>query len=494
MWNRYWKWISYLAYPFFLCLLFSNPTQGQGTWEFDSEDQMTYQNLLSLKTNSSLINLEKDRASTQYLKHFHNSIELLISDDQSQIKAYEKTTQQVLDFIKNQPKDSPYYKFYTADILLQSAFVHLKLGHEFTAGWELRRAYREINRNIKAYPDFVPQYKTIGLLHVIIGSVPEKYNWVLSIMGMEGTVKQGIEALTKLANSNNTFKVEGELLIMLMQAYLLQDTNASARGLKKLFNADHSNLLIGYLYVSVLMKSQQNELAIETINKINKELNAEHIGFPLLKYLLAEAFLRKGNYQLAIAEYQKFRNRIKGDNYQKDALYKMGLSYWLLNEQDSTSKYFRMAIKNGITLTEVDKHASKELNSELARNKKILEVRLLTDGGYYDKALEKLNLIKTTELNNSRDEIEFNYRKARIYHQSGQLNAAIAFYKLTINSGAKNNWYFAPNSALQLGFIYQEDDNKYLAEKYFNMALSYKDHEYKNSIDNKAKSALSTLK
>ena len=32
------------------------------------------------------------------------------------------------------------------------------------------------------------------------------------------------------------------------------------------------------------------------------------------------------------------------------------------------------------------------------------------------------------------------------------------------------------------------------AKKYFEMALSYKRHEYKNSIDGKAKSALETLK
>jgi len=279
-----------------------------------------------------------------------------------------------------------------------------------------------------------------------------------------------------------------------MQGYILQKSNEAVSGLKSLYNSNPESLLIGYLYVSVLMKSQENETALQVLESL-KDLQYEgYIEFSLLKYLQAEALLQKGEYLKAIDNYHQFSEMHQGQNYLKDALYKTGLAYWLINEPDSTSKYYQIARETGETLTEVDKHANKQLESKEHPNRSIMEVRLLTDGGYYEQALDNLEKIHSSELKNKKDQVEFNYRKARIYHQTNQINAAIAFYKLTINNGEKNNWYFAPNSALQLGFIYQQEENKYLAEKYFKKALSYKGYEYKNSIDNKAKAGLSAMK
>lgn len=491
------KWMRDNSYPLFLCLVIfitsSINTYGQSTWEFDQQDLISYHALLDLKTMDLDTELNRDRNSTQYLKHFRNTIALLISDNENELDQYEKNTDEILDHFKKQKENTPYYKFYTAEVLLQSAFVHMKLGHEMSAGWELRKAYREIRRNIKAYPNFLPQYKTMGLLDIIIGSVPDKYNWLLTILGMEGSVIEGIKELTKLASSEDIFKTEATLLTLLMKGYILQENVRSVDGLGQLYNENSNSLLIGYLYVSVLMKSQKNEAALKVLDSLNTLSTDEYIQFSLLKYLKAEALLQKGSYSLAIKTYLQFIEMHQGQNYLKDANYKIGLAYWLQDQPELSSKYFETARNTGISLTEVDKHADKQLDNYEFPNRKIMEARLLTDGGYYENALEILDNIRSTNLTSKKDRIEVNYRKARIYHQTDQLNAAIAFYKLTINNVEKNDWYFAPNAALQLGFIYQIEDNRYLAEKYFKKALSYKDHEYKNSIDNKAKSGLSSL-
>ena len=493
----YKKWMSYISCPLFLCTILSainTLSYGQeGTWKFDNQDLKSYDKLLTLRVHDPEINLQRERNSTLYLTHFRNSVKLLISDNEQELSDYEKSTSEVLDHFKKQKEDSPYLKFYTADVLLQSAFIHLKLGHEFSAGWELRKAYREVRRNIKEYPAFLPQYKTIGLLHIIIGSVPDKYNWLLSLLRMEGSVREGLNELRTLADSDDLFKTEAELLILLIQGYILQEIDESTKGLQQLYNENPGSLLIGFLYVSILMKSQENEVAIKVMESLDSLQNPDYIQFSLLKYLKAEALLQKGDYLKAIEQYRQFVNIQKGQNYLKDAHYKTGLAYWLLDQADSTAKYYKLARGIGKTLTEVDKHANRQLDNKRFPNQKIMEARLFTDGGYYEKALKILDNIRSNEIKDKRDEVERNYRKARIYHQTNQLNAAIAFYKLTINCNVKNNWYFAPNSALQLGFIYQSEHNLYLAEKYFKMALSYKDHEYKNSINNKAKSALSTM-
>ena len=67
---------------------------------------------------------------------------------------------------------SPYQGFYKAEMMLQLALVQLKTHEEWSAALSLRRAYLIIDENMERYPDFIPQNKTLGLLHLLIGSVP----------------------------------------------------------------------------------------------------------------------------------------------------------------------------------------------------------------------------------------------------------------------------------------------------------------------------------
>ena len=56
-----------------------------------------------------------------------------------------------------------------------------------------------------------------------------------------------------------------------------------------------------------------------------------------------------------------------------------------------------------------------------------------------------------------------------------------------------DEWVFAPNSALQLGYIQQQKGRKNKAKAYFEQAIAYKNHEYKTSVDNKARAALTEM-
>ncbi|MBY0425173.1 MAG: hypothetical protein K2Q22_06020, partial [Cytophagales bacterium] len=57
-----------------------------------------------------------------------------------------------------------------------------------------------------------------------------------------------------------------------------------------------------------------------------------------------------------------------------------------------------------------------------------------------------------------------------------------------------DNLYFAPSACLYLGYIYMDKKDTQKAKLYFENVLFYKNHDYKNSLDNKAKAALDKLK
>jgi tetratricopeptide (TPR) repeat protein len=195
----------------------------------------------------------------------------------------------------------------------------------------------------------------------------------------------------------------------------------------------------------------------------------------------------------SISAYRSFINQYKGQNNIKDAHYKIGLSYWLNGNQNDAHSAFQVARAMGKEVTEGDKHAARSLAEDELPHPELTKARYATDGGYYKKAAAMLDSISPPELLTRRDKIEFSYRRARLAHRLGKLSDAKTFYKKVIDGNGDATWYFAPNSSLQMGYILMEEGRKEEAEEFFEMALSYKKHEYKNSIDTKARSGLAQL-
>ena len=146
--------------------------------------------------------------------------------------------------------------------------------------------------------------------------------------------------------------------------------------------------------------------------------------------------------------------------------------------------------------TTIRQYAQKIVASDERPNKQLAKMRLFTDGGLYTKAFEVFNLTNLSDLTTKKDKIEYYYRAARLYQKTGRQLESMEYYVkvISLSNIEKNNYYFAPNSALQLGYIYAQGKNYTQARYYFNLAIAYKHHEYENSIEQKAKLALNEIK
>ena len=90
--------------------------------------------------------------------------------------------------------------------------------------------------------------------------------------------------------------------------------------------------------------------------------------------------------------------------------------------------------------------------------------------------------------------LELIYRKARMAHLQNKNNEAISLYEQVIQqSGTISETYYAPNSFLQIGYLYKENNRIEEAMDYFSRVLNFKNHPYKKSLDNKARLALASL-
>lgn len=461
-------------------------------WQFDPPTQQAYDLVLKLQFDEARQLIPDPKtAQENYVLSLAEAIELLISEDGEKYQDYHDAYEDRLG--KRSKSSLAEDLFLQAELRLQWAFVYMKFGHEFDAAWNLRQAYLNVKDCKDKFPEFKEINKVSGILEIIIGSVPEKYNWVLNIMGMEGTISKGLEELDGIRKSNSPLHLETDLIYALIQCYVFQNTNEGVSIINDLLKQYPDNRLINFMGAALAIKNSQSEYALERLLKLERINEGMPITFAY--YLKGEVYLHKADYQNSIAAYRWFINNYKGQNYMKDAYYKIGLCYWLNGNKNDALVIFKQAKTIGKEASEADKYAARSLADNELPNIPLSKARYYTDGGYYDQAQRVLDSIRSPEIPNLKDHIEYYYRKARLAHKQGKIDEAKKYYTETINNTAEDNmWYFAPNSCLQMGYLLLKENDKAAARNYFERAMTYEKHEYKNSIDSKAKSALAQLR
>jgi len=70
---------------------------------------------------------------------------------------------------------------------------------------------------------------------------------------------------------------------------------------------------------------------------------------------------------------------------------------------------------------------------------------------------------------------------------------SITYYEKTIQLGATSEYYYAANSALKLGNIYEEKKQYKKALYFYEKAQSMENRQYRNSINQKAKAGINRI-
>jgi len=464
-------------------------------WQFDAELFKAYQLVLNLQTDQAQAQLAKLEKHTNELHRIYvlslcETIDVLLSEDEQKFNRIEENFKERFKYLDGL-KESPEVLFLKSDLNLQRGFNFINLGQELNAVWAIRSAYNTTQDCLKKYPDFIPIRKTSGVIQVMVGSVPDKFHWFISLLGMKGSVVTGQKQLEELRLSKSSLSMEATILFYTIKGFINQQLDESAKGLKECLAGNPNNRLVLFLAANMLVKNGQSEEALNLIHSLDQ--NTVGLSVYYTEYLRGEILLQRGDYPEAITAYQKFIQNYKSENFKKDCYYKIALAYYLQSKMPQAKASFEKAKTTGREIADPDKYAAAQLKENQFPNAKILKVRLSTDGGYYMEAKEELQKITPADLTGTKDQTEFYYRKARLAHRTNELSAAKLFYQQTIDMTGMNTWYFAPNSALQLGYIAQSARDYASAKKYFEKALSYKKHEYKNSIDGKARSAMEQL-
>ena len=417
--------------------------------------------------------------------------ELLVTQDAARYEATVAAQQARLTALEKAPAGA--MRDYTqAEIQLHLGINQLVFKHVVTGSWHLRQGFQQMQSVVKRYPGFMPARKTLGVCQFAVGAMPEGYHWLLRLLGFAGDIDTGLRNMTLAASQSHDFQTESRIYLALVRESYYKQPAEALRLAERLHEQEPDNLLFSYLVISLNKRQHHADAALAAYR--NRPTGPAYLPLAYLHHMVADLLLYQGNYAASERENLTFLSDYRGQYYRKDAAFKLYLAAWLGGKPAATVARYREQINDaGPTDVEEDKYAQQYYHNAVALNPVLTRARLQIDGGYYRQALSTLRSFQVTSTTLQRDQIEEPYRRARAYQGLGRLDSARLAYERTLALGSVTSFYFAPQAALELGYLSRAAGQRAQAKVYFEKALNAPWHEYKNSTDAKAKLALREL-
>jgi tetratricopeptide (TPR) repeat protein len=485
-----------------LCVLFVPVLCiGQKHYDFNNSCRQAYQSILQLRLEegSRLLEAEKKRDPNNlipfFLDNYIDFFQLFFNEDAAQYARWKGRRDQRLEWMSEGPESSPFNLFTRSVIHFQWAAIQIKFGDNWDAAWDFRRSFIQSKDCAERFPGFSPSGMVSGAMEVVAGTIPDGYKWLSSLLGIKGTVSGGMHQLEHFVAGDDLyaqlFRDEAIFYYLYLQFYI-ENKHGEVFDFIRQHQLDvRNNHLFTYLYANLRLNDQRSALAQQIIRGMNTAPGYMdmpvwdmELGYACLNHLEPDAAFYLG----------RFLQRFKGRFYVKDVLQKLSWCYYLKGEVIRADSCRLLVLQRGSEEADADRQAYKEARSGRWPNRVLLKARLLSDGGYFAEALQVLNGSGAGNFSDPVEKCEFTYRLGRIYDGLGRDDEAIRAYEGAIGEGAHLREYYAARAALQAGYIYERRGDKARAIAYFQRCLDMKDHDYKNSLDQRAKAGIARCK
>ena len=471
---------------------------GQYQYSWTARTQKIYESITSLRIPEArtLINQDKKANASNLiyplLESYADFYQLFLNEDKAEYSRLYPAFEQRIQLLEDGPKQSPYHLYSIALVHLHKSLIAIRFNKNLEAALDFRKAFLLFKENKKAYPNFSPNDVYLGLMTTVIGTIPKGYQWMANLLGMSGKITEGNALVLKYIHSKDAFANQCRNEALFVYPYLVMNFEGNK---KKTFdfleNTDYdftNNHLHAYMATNLYLNNQQSQKALQIAYNINPANT--YLDLPFWQLEIGYAYLNELKLDAAKNALQQFINRFKGQFYVKDAFEKLSWIAYIQGDQAKANAYRSNVLSKGNDITDADKQALQNAKKGTWPHPILLRARLLSDGGYQQQALTILAGKTSKDFDNDADKTEFAYRLGRIYDLAGQTDQAIPFYTSAIEKGANQPAYFAARAALQIGLIYEQKNNPTLAITFFNTCLEMKNHAFKNSLDQKAKTGI----
>jgi hypothetical protein len=436
--------------------------------------------------------LNKGNRVPDYLEAAALCIELFVNENEAVYDKREPELNALMRRLEQLPEDEPFKRVFLGEIYLAKASLQGKFNNRIQALWLFNKAYNLLQENYQRYPNFAPNFVPWGVLNAAIGSLPDDYKSIAGVLGFKGNIGKGLDLVREgyyacLASSEYSFYKPYFGFIYCYINFQLEgseDLDLYKLGLP----VEQSSFYI-YLQSRILLSNGKSQNALKILE--NRPNGVRFLDFHYLHYLTGKIALTV-NRSKAPRHLRLYLKNTHNRNYFKST-YRFLAWYHLLNNQADSADFYRQKIMEpGKNFVGADEQA--EVEAERGFNKRLIEARLLFDGGFYPQVIQLLNLENMANCcQKPWEQAEFHYRLGRAFQELALRNKAVAAYKKALLIPLKAPTYALGNSALQLAAILEASGQAVESKKYYQLALEHSGYPFYESIHQKAKTALNRL-
>jgi predicted negative regulator of RcsB-dependent stress response len=486
---------------FVACLFLPVLSNAQKHYDFNNTCRQAYQSIIALRLEegSRLLEIEKKRDPNNlipfFLDNYVDFFQLFFNEDAGQYAAWKERLDQRLELMSQGPESSPFHLFTRSVIHFQWAAIQIKFGNNWDAGWDFRRSLIQSRDCAKRFPGFNVAGMLSGAMQVVAGTIPDGYKWLSSLLGIRGNIANGMRQLERFLDSDDEwarlYRDEATFYYLYLKFYIENKPEEVFTFIHQHQLDVRNNHLYTYLYANLCINDHRSAQALQIMRQMNT--SPGYLDMPVWDLEMGYASLN--HLEPGAAAYlERFLQRFKGKFYVRDALLKLSWYYFLKDDLGRADSCRQQVLHKGGAEADADRQALKEAKGRKWPNKLLLQARLLSDGGYFNEALQLLQGTSSSGFVTAEEKCEYAYRLGRIYDGLGRGDEAIEAYLTTLKTGQSLREYYAARAALQIGYIYEQRGDKMRALSFFEKCLSLKDHEYKSSLDQRAKAGLARCK
>ncbi len=478
----------------------------QGSYTYTENCARAYNYFMSLHMAEGRLAIAQERQANPdnlmavYLADYEDCILLLINCDATEYKARAGKMDERLRILANGTSSSPWYRFCYAGMHLHRAIINIRFGEQYKAAFNFRKSFALLRENQRLFPSFAHNNIISGLQEAVVGSLPGSYKWLAAVFGMKGSVKKGTDKLAAFVhshNANDPLYTETFLYYLYTRFYLLAEKDQVWQILNSDAYVTKGNLLNTFVKANIALDNRHSHEAEVVLKEAAGEPGFNN--YPIFEYQLGYAQLTQLD-TAAATHFGRYLRANQSDVYIKDAWQKSAFSWYAAGMNEKATYCRKMAATEGTARIDADKQAARFANSGSWPDRTVLRARLLTEGGYYERALAILQGIQKTQLQNAADLAEYHYRYANVYEEMARMPGkghyfkdALAQYREAITAGMGRREQYAARAALHTGIIYETLNMHSEALKAYNDCLNMPDHDFQNSIDQQAKSGINRI-
>ncbi|MCC6753395.1 MAG: tetratricopeptide repeat protein [Saprospiraceae bacterium] len=470
---------------------------------FDEPARAVYRDLLQLdfdRCDAALERVRKHASGTDtrnyaylLLENERDFFRLFVYEHKGEFERLKGNRDQRLKRLQRSGLDDRWKQFLQAEIEMHWALIHLKRDKQVRGMQLLLRAHSLIQEGMQRYPDFYPFRKSAGILTALLATIPPEYQWASRLAGLSGDVREGrelLESFIEASTRSDSFLLEEALAAKsFVSCYLENEPQTAYRYWIRVAGLREPGPLFAWVQVKLALRAGWNDAARNALRALPAR------GFerlPLLHYLQGLAELQALD-PSAERHFSLFFDRYPGQTYRAEAWQKRAWHAFLQGDFARYQWCMTNCRETGPGMIDEDKQAYLDASLGIQPDAMLLRARLLSDGGYAERALQLMTSSPPAYSHDDERLTEYHYRLARIYQQLNEPKLALEHFLNVAASGHRNS-HLVCNAALQSGILYELTGDKASARSHYEKALQLQPDRYRHSLHQKARAGLSRLR